>query len=52
MNNSINHESNKNRQCTTQVNCDNQIFEQFPDNLVRMRSNMGMTTQPVDYLIP
>ena len=35
----------------TQVNCDNQIFEKYPDNSVRVRSIMGMTTEPIDSLI-
>lgn len=36
----------------TQVNCDNQIFEKWPDNSVRVRSIMGMTTEPIDSLLP
>ncbi len=35
----------------TQVNCDNQIFEQYPDKSVRVRSIMGMTTEPIDSLL-
>jgi hypothetical protein len=36
----------------TQVNCDHQIFEQRPDHSVRVRSIMGMTTDPIDSLLP
>jgi hypothetical protein len=36
----------------TQVNCDNQIFEKCADNSVRVRSMMGMTTDPIDSLLP
>jgi hypothetical protein len=35
----------------TQVNCDYQLFEKCPDNSVRVRSIMGMTTQPIDSLL-
>ena len=35
----------------TQVNCDRQIFEKGSDNSVRVRSIMGMTTEPIDSLL-
>ncbi len=36
----------------TQVNCDHQIFEIGADRSVRVRSIMGMTTEPIESLIP
>jgi hypothetical protein len=36
----------------TQVNGDQQKHERFPDGSVRVRSLIGMTTEPVDSLLP
>ncbi len=36
----------------TAVNGDQQKYERFPDGSVRVRSLVGMTTEPIDYLLP
>ena len=36
----------------TAVNGDQQKYEKFPDGTIRVRSLMGMTTQPIDSLLP